>query len=387
LKYRKFGKLNWKASALGFGAMRLPTVGGDAAKIDEPEATEMLRYAIDHGVNYVDTAYPYHGGSSFRGGSSETFLAKALQDGYKDKVKIATKMPTWLVASQKDMDKYLNQQLDKLQAGTIDFYLLHGLGRERWQKLQKLNVTGWLERKVDEGKIGHLGFSFHDEFQAFKEIIDSYDGWTLCQMQYNYMDADYQAGTKGLEYASSKGLAVVVMEPIAGGRLAINPPQEVQELWNTAKAKRSQAEWALRWVWNHPEVSVVLSGMSTLQQVRENVETADHSERPTLSSQELSLISKVAEKYRELGFAACTGCRYCQPCPQGVAIPEIVELYNQYYAEDRNPQIKTKYKNTIAQENRAKNCIRCGKCEEICPQKLPIKQILGNAAFILEQGA
>ena len=387
MKYRKFGKLNWKASALGFGAMRLPTVGGDAAKIDEPEATEMLRYAIDHGVNYVDTAYPYHGGSSFRGGSSETFLAKALQDGYKDKVKIATKMPTWLVASQKDMDKYLNQQLDKLQAGTIDFYLLHGLGRERWQKLQKLNVTGWLERKVDEGKIGHLGFSFHDEFQAFKEIIDSYDGWTLCQMQYNYMDADYQAGTKGLEYASSKGLAVVVMEPIAGGRLAINPPQEVQELWNTAKAKRSQAEWALRWVWNHPEVSVVLSGMSTLQQVRENVETADHSERPTLSSQELSLISKVAEKYRELGFAACTGCRYCQPCPQGVAIPEIVELYNQYYAEDRNPQIKTKYKNTIAQENRAKNCIRCGKCEEICPQKLPIRQILGNAAFILEQGA
>jgi len=381
VKYRRFGKLNWEASALGFGVMRLPTVGADAGNIDEVEATKMLRYAIDHGVNYVDTAYPYHRGNS------EKFLAKALQDGYREKVRIATKMPTWTINSQQDMDKHFAEQLERLQTDKVDFYLLHGLGRERWRKLQELDLTGWLEKKVDEGKIGHLGFSFHDEFEAFKEIIDDYDGWTMCQMQYNYMDADYQAGTRGLEYAESRGLAVVVMEPIAGGRLAINPPQPIQELWDTAKAQRSQAEWALRWVWNHPQVSVVLSGMSTIQHVKENVETADHSEPPTLSAQELALISKVAKEYRKLGFAACTECRYCQPCPENVAIPEIIELYNQYYAESRNPKVKTKYKNTIAPENRARNCIRCAKCEEICPQKLPIRQILSNAAFILEQGA
>jgi len=359
--------------------MRLPTIGGDPAKIDEAKATEMLHYTIDHGVNYIDTAYPYHGGTS------EKFLAKVLQNGYREKVKLATKMPSWLVNSQQDMNKYLNEQLARLQTDQIDLYLLHGLGRERWQKLTQLNVIDWLENKKKEGKISHIGFSFHDEFSAFKEIIDSYDGWTMCQIQYNYMDANYQAGTRGLKYATSKGLAVVVMEPVAGGRLAINPPKQIQTLWTQAKTKRTQAEWALRWVWNHPEVSLVLSGMSTLQQVEENINTAEHSEPPTLNRQELTLINKVAKKYQQLGFAPCTKCRYCQPCPQGVEIPEIIELYNQYYASSRNPEIKTKYKKQIAPEHQAKKCIRCGKCEEICPQKLPIRQILGNAAFHLEQ--
>lgn len=347
----------------------------------------MLRYAIDQGVNYIDTAYPYHGGGSLNGGRSETFLAEALRDGYQERVRIATKMPTWLVTSQKDMDKYLNRQLDKLQVETIDFYLLHGLERKSWTKLRKLDVISWLEKKIAEGKIKHLGFSFHDSFSAFERIIDDYDCWAMCQIQFNYMDANYQAGTRGLEYAASKGLAVVVMEPIAGGRLAINPPKPIQEIWAKAKVRRSQAEWALRWVWNRPEVSVALSGMSTLEQVKENVETASHSKPPTLDAQELMLIEKIAKKYRKLGFAACTGCRYCQPCPEDVSIPEIIALYNQYYARNRDKKVTTEYLATIAPGNRAKKCARCAKCEEICPQRLPIRQIIGNAALVLERGA
>lgn len=377
MKFRKFGRLNWKVSALGFGVMRLPTLGGDPAKIDEPTATEMLRYAIDHGVNYLDTAYMYHGGNS------EKFLSKVLLNGYREKVKLATKMPTWLIKTRQDMDKYFNEQLTKLQTNTIDFYLLHGLDHKGWKKLSRLNVINWLERKIDEHKICHLGFSFHDKLSTFKQIIDSYNNWTMCQIQYNYMDADYQAGTQGLEYAAAKGLAVVIMEPIAGGRLALNPPKQIQNIWNKAKTRRTQAEWALRWVWNHPEVSVVLSGMSTLQQVKENVKTANHSEPPTLTAQELTLIQEIAKKYRKLGFVACTKCRYCQPCPEGVKIPEIIELYNQYYANDRDPKIKTLYRKNITPEHRAKKCVKCGKCEELCPQKLPIRQILGNVAFTL----
>ncbi|HXX88506.1 MAG TPA: aldo/keto reductase, partial [Candidatus Acidoferrum sp.] len=258
MKYRNFGKkLDWQPSALGFGAMRLPIIGNDASKIDEPEATKMIRYAIDHGVNYVDTAYVYHRGNS------ESFLGRALRNGYRKKIRLATKMPTWQVKSEHDMDVCLDEQLSRLNLDYVDFYLLHGLTGERFQKLKELNVLKWAEKKINEGKFKHLGFSFHDEYEAFKKIIDSYDGWTMCQIQYNYLDADYQAGTKGLKYAASKGLAVVVMEPIAGGRLAFKPPEEVQKIWDSAEAKRSLAEWALMWVWNHPEVSLVLSGMST----------------------------------------------------------------------------------------------------------------------------
>ena len=379
MKYRKFGKLGWKVSALGFGAMRLPIIGEDAAKIDEPEAIKMIRYALDHGVNYVDTAYVYHRGKS------EGLVGKALKDGYRDKTKLATKMPTWLIKSQEDMDKYLEEQLSRLQLTYVDFYLLHGLAREGWQKLKDLQVLRWAEKKIDEGKIRHLGFSFHDDYAVFKNIIDSYDCWTFCQIQYNYMDEDYQAGTKGLQYASSKGLAVVVMEPIAGGRLATVPPKEIQELWNKASAKKTQAEWALQWVWNHPEVSVVLSGMSSMQQVQENVESASRSGPNTLSNTELGIIREVKERYTKVGFVGCTGCRYCTPCPEGVNIPGIFSLYNEYYVSNKNDEVKRKYWEHITPESQAKRCKRCGKCEELCPQHLEIREILNRAAFLFEQ--
>ena len=274
MKYRKFGKLDWEVSVLGFGAMRLPVIGEDRSKINEPEAIRMIRYAIDHGVNYIDTAYPYHGGNS------EVVVGKALKDGYREKVRIATKMPIGRVNSSEDLDRIFNEQMRRLQTNRIDFYLLHGLNKERWLKVLNLNVLDWAEKLIDEGKIGYFGFSFHDEFEVFKEIIDGYDGWTFCQIQYNYVDTESSKrtpGTQGLKYAASKRLAVVVMEPIAGGLLAIPPPPEIQAIWDEAEIKRTPAEWALLWVWNHPEVSLALSGMSTMEQVIENVQTADKS--------------------------------------------------------------------------------------------------------------
>ena len=378
MKYRSFGRLSWKVSALGFGAMRLPTVGGDAAKIDARQAIEMIRYAVTRGVNYVDSAYPYHRGNS------ESLVGEALNDWYRDKVKLASKMPTWLINSQEDMDKYLEVQLQRLNTD-IDFYLLHGLNGERWQKLQTLDVTGWAEKKMDEGKFKHLGFSFHDDYDVFRGIIDDYDDWTLCQIQYNYADRDYQAGTRGLKYAASKGLAVVVMEPVAGGRLTIKPPKPIQDMLNKAPVKRTQAERALLWVWNQPEVSLALSGMSTLQQVKENVRTANHSGPNTLNEEELELIDAVARKYKEQGFIGCTGCRYCLPCPEGVNTPEIISLFNEFFAKGMADEIKSKYWERVTPESQAKRCARCGKCEELCPQRLPIRDILRRAAFIFEQ--
>ncbi len=378
MKYRNFGKLGWKVSALGFGAMRLPIIGNDAARINDPEAIKMIRYAIDHGVNYIDTAYPYHGGNS------EALVGRALMDGYRERVKLATKMPTWLVNSQQDMDKYLEEQLKRLGT-SIDFYLLHGLNKERWQKLGSLGVTEWAEKKMDKGKFGHVGFSFHDEYDVFKNIVDSYENWTLCQIQYNYVDAQYQAGTGGLKYAASKGLAVVVMEPIAGGRLAVKPPETIQEIWDQARVKRTGAEWALRWVWNHPEVSVALSGMSTMKQVKENVKTANDSGMNKLTEGELSLINQATLEYKNVGFIGCTGCRYCLPCSQGVNIPEIISFYNEFYVKSMSDEVKAKYWEHIAPESQAKKCVACGKCEELCPQQLPIKDVMRRAAWIFEQ--
>jgi predicted aldo/keto reductase-like oxidoreductase len=379
MKYRNFGKLNWKVSALGFGAMRLPIIGNDAAKIDEPEAIRMIRHAIDNGVNYVDTAYPYHRGQG------EILVGKALEDGYRERIKLATKMPAWLVKSQQDMDKFFDEQLHRLQVNQIDFYLLHGLDGERWQKLTELDVLRWLEKKQEEGKIVHLGFSFHDEYPAFQKILDSYSGWTFCQIQYNYMDSEYQAGTKGLKYAASKGLAVVVMEPIAGGRLAMKQPAGIEAVWDKAKIKRTPAEWALQWVWSQPEVSVALSGMSTMDQVKENVQSANRSSLGMLTASEVQLINEVAAKYKELGFIGCTGCRYCIPCPEGVNIPEVISLYNEYFMKDKDDAIKKKYWEHITPESQAKRCARCGKCEELCPQKLTIREVLNRAAWIFEQ--
>jgi len=378
MQYRTFGKLDWRPSALGFGAMRLPVLDDDSGKIDEPEATRMLRYAIDHGVNYVDTAYPYHKGAS------EVFLGRALQDGYRERVKLATKLPSWLIEAPEHLDRYLNEQLERLQTDHIDFYLLHGLNEKNWPKLRDVNVLRWAEGAMADGRIHHLGFSFHDRYEVFQEIVDAYDRWTFCQIMYNYMDEEHQAGTRGLEYAADKGLAVVGMEPIRGGQLAKTVPQPIQELWDTAPRKRTPADWALQWVWNHPKVSVVLSGMSTMEHVRQNVVSASQSGPGALTEDELALVARVRDEYRDLCPIPCTDCKYCLPCPSGVNIPRIFEIYNEamIYNDLRGGRMRYGW---LEEGERANLCTECGQCLELCPQQIEIPEWLAKAHELLCQ--
>ncbi|MFA9436702.1 MAG: aldo/keto reductase [Candidatus Bathyarchaeota archaeon] len=379
MHYRKFGKLDWDVSALGFGAMRLPIIGGDTKNIDQPEAIKMIRHSIDNGVNYVDTAYPYHGGES------EKVVGKALKDGYREKVRLATKMPSWLVEKYEDFDKYLNEQLEKLDTTHIDYYLLHGLNTKRWPLLKELGVFEWAEKAKEDGRIKYLGFSFHDEYPVFEQILEDAEHFTFCQIQFNYMDTEYQAGIKGLKLAAEKGLAVVIMEPIKGGKLGVTPPQDVIDVWAKSEVRRTPADWALQWVWNLPDVSVVLSGMSEMRHVEENLVSASNSGPGTLKAYELALVEEAKNAYLNLGFVGCTACNYCMPCPSGVAIPEILGLYNEYYQSGQSDEIKKKYWEQITPETHSSNCISCAACEAQCPQNLPIIKFMGETARMFRQ--
>ena len=378
MKYRKFGKLDWKASALGFGAMRLPVINKDWNKVDEPEAIRMLQYAFEHGINYIDSAYGYHGGAS------EIVIGKALQNGYREKVKIATKLLSHEVKSSADFDRSLNEQLKNLQTDQIDFYLLHHLNRLVWPKVRDLGIREWADKAMTDGRIGYFGFSFHDTFEVLQEIINSYDKWTVCQIQYNYVDENFQAGTRGLEYAHKKGLAVVVMEPIKGGRLTVFP-EKVDKIFADAPVRRSPPEWALRWVWNHPEVTVALSGMSTMEQVVENIAFAEHSQPHNLTAEEVALMERVRDAYRSLSPIACTSCRYCMPCPNGVDIPRIFEFYNESMVFSDAARRRRMYRdpNMVKSEERADNCLKCEQCVEKCPQQLVIPEQLEKAHAFL----
>lgn len=367
MKYRPFGKTDFMVSALGFGAMRFPILDNDYSKIDEQKAIEMLRFAIDNGVNYIDTAYVYHGGNS------EVVVGKALKDGYREKVKIATKLPVWQLQTLGDADRLLDTQLKRLDVDYIDFYLLHSLNKNHWQKLKEINIFSWIERILREGKIKHIGFSFHDDINTFKEIVDSYN-WSFCQIQYNFLNRNYQAGEEGLKYAAQKGLAVIIMEPLLGGRLAKEPPEEIKSLWSSADTKRTPVEWALAWLWHQKEISVVLSGMSTLDQVKENLEYASKYGVSCLTEKELELVEKVAKKYNQLRKVNCTECKYCMPCPQGVDIPWNFSIYNQAGMYNMQKEMKNEYYKK--EKERAENCVECGACETKCPQQLPIREIL-----------
>lgn len=372
MQYRKFGKLDWDASILGFGAMRLPLDDPkNASSINEDEAIKMIRYAIDKGVNYVDTAYPYHGGHS------EGLVGKALKDGYREKVKIATKLPTWMIESPKDFDRVLNEQLERLQTN-IDFYLLHGLNSNQWPRMRDMGVIKWAEKAMAKGRFDHFCFSFHDDNKVFTEIIDGYDNWTLAQIQYNFLDEHFQAGRKGLRYAASKNIAMVIMEPLRGGGLTQNPPEQVTKLWSSAAKKRSPAEWALLWVWNQPEVSVVLSGMSTMEQVIENVEIAARAGVNVLTKDELALYKKVGDVYRKKKPIPCTGCKYCMPCPHGVNITGIFELYNDGVMWNNMARARQMYNwvEGIREAERANMCAKDKECLEKCPQGINITEWL-----------
>lgn len=382
VKYRSFGKLDWKVSALGFGTMRLPIIGNDQANVNEAETISLIRYAIDHGVNYIDSAFTYHDGNS------EIAIGKALSGKYRGKAKVATKMPVFLVERKEDLDRILNLQMKRLNTDFIDFYLFHSLTKALWNKILNFEMLEWADRQVAKGRLGYLGFSFHDELEVFKEIVDGYDNWTISQIQYNYLDENYQAGKAGLKYAASKGLAVVVMEPLAGGLLAVNPPVEIQKEWQKAEVKRSAPDWALQWVWNQPEVSVALSGMNAMPQVEENLESACRSGPDMLSENEIALLSKARKLYLKHGHIGCTKCRYCIHCPQSIDIPITLAFLNEYSTRRREPKaqdkIKQEYAKTVSPEARASNCLACGQCEAICPQHLPVRKLLSEAAACLE---
>ncbi|WP_338667950.1 aldo/keto reductase [Pseudodesulfovibrio methanolicus] len=381
MHYRTMPKNGDKLSALGFGCMRLPMLDGE---IDEKRAIAQIRAAIDNGVNYVDTAWPYHDGKS------EPLLGKALKDGYREKVKVATKLPTWLIKNREDMDTFLNAQLERLDIDHIDYYLIHALSGPSWETIESLGIKDFLNKAVKDGRIVNPGFSFHGLSEDFQPIVDAYP-WVFCQIQYNYLDTDFQAGTKGLEYAASKGLGVVIMEPLRGGNLALpTPPPAIADIWGLAETGRTPAEWALRWVWDHPEVTVVLSGMNVEEHISQNLAVAEVAEAGSLSRGELDLVKRAADTYRELMQVGCTGCGYCMPCPTGVQIPTCFDMFNKLHMFGNLAEAKHMYnafaEGTVLQRRPgfASQCVECGECLEKCPQSIEIPEVLKRVAAELE---
>jgi predicted aldo/keto reductase-like oxidoreductase len=377
MKYRTMGKIREQVSLLGFGTMRLPVIGKDFSKIDETESIRMIRAAIDRGVNYVDTAYMYHGGFS------EVVTGKALKDGYREKVLLADKLPLWMVKSAEDMDRILDDQLARLGTDHIDMYLIHNIDESVWKRVLKYNTLDFLERKRAEGKIRYIGFSFHDEFDLFKEALEAYP-WDFCQIQLNYMDACLQAGVKGLKLAGSLGIPVIIMEPLKGGKLTDVLPQSIKDFWAQAPVQRTPAEWALRWVADFPEVLTILSGMNTMEQVEENLRILSDTVPCSLTEEEQALIQKVAGEYNKLIQYSCTGCQYCMPCPVAIDIPNIIERYNDWFVFNGNEKIRQDFHMWVPEKGRPSVCEACGACEDHCPQHLPVSEIMKKAKAVFE---
>lgn len=379
--YRTMPKNGDTLSALGFGCMRLPMRDG---KVDEARAIAQIRSAIDGGVNYVDTAWPYHNGES------EIVLGKALRDGYREKVRVATKLPSWLVKDRADMDRYLDAQLERLGVSCIDYYLVHALDGPLWDTVHGLGVLEFLDAAKADGRIANAGFSFHGLAEDFMRIIDAYP-WVFCQIQYNYLDETYQAGTEGLRYAAGKGIGVIIMEPLRGGNLGlITAPPAVQAIWDESPVRCTPVEWALRWIWNHPEVTVVLSGMNEEAHIAENLAIAGSAETGAMSLGDLALVARASAKYRELMKVRCTGCGYCMPCPMGVAIPMCFETYNKMHMFGNIEEGKFLYAMRMSGEiggegpGYASQCVACGQCVENCPQHIAIPDVLAELAAELE---
>ncbi len=373
MQYVPFGKLGFDVSRLGFGMMRLPTMTDDEGKvcIDRPEAMRMLRHAIDRGVNYVDTAYGYH----FQ--ESEILTGLALKDGYREKVKLTTKLPQWLVKEHADMDRLLDEQLRKLDVPYVDFYLVHSLTGDAFHRMQSLDYKGFLKRALKDGRIRHTGFSFHDEKDVFIEIVDDFD-WELAQIQFNYLDDENQATLEGLRYAGRRGIPVVCMEPLRGGAIA-NPPQEIRDMMMENPRGWSPVEWAFRYAGDFPEVVTILSGMNSFPQVEDNLDIFSRVKPGTLTQQDHAFIREVKEAYLARIAVGCTQCNYCQPCPEGVLIPRIFAAWNGAYMFDNPVLFENAYRQILKEEGDAARCVACGQCEAVCPQQLLIIELLQKA--------
>ena len=362
---------------MGLGVRRLPLTDDKTANINEAESIKIIRCAVDRGVNYLELGYPY---DMSRHEHLARVVSQALEDGYRQKLKLAITLPSFLIDSPPDFGRYLNEQLEWLQMDKVDFCLLGRLNRDVWPRLKELDALGWAEKAMASGLIGQIGFSFHDYFQALREILDDYDNWALGQFQYSYMDVDHHPGVSGLKYAADKGLAVVVTEPLRGGRITKKPPQPVAKIWANATQKRTLAEWGLSWVWNHPEVSTVVSDMSTIEHVMENAALADSAEADSLTVQEEVLISQVREAYRKLRPIPCTACRGCMPCPQDIDVPRIFEIYNDAIMYDDVGTARALYQD---ERHAVDDCTECAVCVDACARKIDILEWLKKADKLL----
>ena len=377
--YREVPKNGDKLSVLGYGCMRLPV---RLNTINEKLAEKQILHAMERGVNYYDTAYPYHSGKS------EPFLGKVLaKNNCRGMVKIATKLPHWRTTSKADMDRLLDEQLGRLRTDRIDYYLIHALNGELWETAKRNGVLEFMEDALKKGKIINAGFSFHGLAEDFNVIVDDYD-WTFCQIQYNFLDTQNQAGTAGLQYAAAKDMAVIIMEPLRGGTLARTPPPSVQKIWARADHPKTPVAWSLSWIWNHPEVTVVLSGMNNDAHIDENLALAAKALPNAFSEKEEKLVEEAAEEFRAAMRVGCTGCQYCMPCPAGVNIPSCFEWYNSRHAfKDKSAIIMYLFQNgglVTEKPTLASVCVQCGKCLEKCPQHLPIPDLLNDVQEDME---
>lgn len=375
---RRNDKNGDELSILGFGCMRFPMKGNS---LDEPRSIAMLRDCIDKGVNYFDTAYFYNGGKS------ESLLGEALSGGYRERVKIATKLPPFMVSKLEGAKKILETQLTKLRTNYIDYYLLHMLSdKATFDRMVNIGVMEWMEQLKKDGTIRNIGFSFHGSKSEFEELIKAYP-WDFCQIQYNYLDENNQATKSGLKLAHSLGIPVIIMEPLRGGKLVNNLPEQVINEFKAYDPKRTPAEWALRWIWNHPEVHVILSGMSDEEQIAENVRIAGDALPDSMSKEELMVFDRVKAILIERTKVPCTGCGYCMPCPSGVNIPGCFSSYNdKYLLNDKRSRMK--YMQTLGLMSKqpafASACTQCGKCERHCPQNIQIRKELKNVKKEME---
>lgn len=375
MQYRTMGNTGVKVSSLGFGCMRLPVIDNNIGKINYPAASAMLNEAIDRGVTYIDTAAVYHKGQS------EVFVGDTLFANKKrNNLIIATKIPTWDIHSHKDCDRLLDEQLKKLRTNYIDFYLVHALQTGLWENVKKHRVMEFLDRAKKDGRIRFACFSFHDDYEIFKKILDAYD-WDMGQIQYNYMDEEYQAGTRGLCDMTARNMGVSIMEPLRGGNLARPFTPEIKTIMDKAQTKRLPAEWALRWLWNKDFGGTVLSGMSTIEQVKENCEFASNSFPDCMNEEELDIVDQVRKTYRKQTNVPCTACGYCMPCENaGVNIPKVFSYWNELaqYKENRD-SINMQYAAFFGSGNRAHKCVQCGICSTHCPQQINIPDALAKA--------
>lgn len=375
MQYRK-DKYGNDLSILGFGCMRFQQKLG---RIDFEKAEKQIMLAINGGVNYFDTAYVYSG--------SEALLGEVLEKNHaRDQVYIATKLPHYLIKSEKDMDRLFTEELRRLRTDHVDYYLMHMLTDvDTWERLKALGVDAWLEEKKASGAIRQVGFSYHGNSDMFCRLVDAYD-WDFCQIQYNYMDEHSQAGCKGLHYAHAKGLPVIIMEPLRGGKLVNLLPEAAKEIFAKYPVRRTPAQWAFHWLWNQPEVTVVLSGMNTDEMVLDNIQTASEAQVGELGEAEEAMLQSVVQAINAKMKVGCTGCGYCMPCPKGVDIPGTFAAYNRLYSEGKFWGLKEYFMCTALRKTNtgASNCIGCGKCEKHCPQGLPVRKHLRDARKELE---